>query len=397
MLKLDICGSKSESNRALILQSQISTISISNISSSDDSILMQSALNDLMNGKKSIYCGHAGTVIRFMVARSVFEPDFDGVITGSKRLLSRPIAPLIDALKPFAKSIIQKADGIHIKSHSTFDAHPVFTIDATLSSQFISAICLCSPSFSNGCTVKLLGQISSRPYIQMTLDFLKQQGFENTFGDQEIHIKSKTNSAKHIAIEPDWSSLSYWFSFAAIARQNIALSNFQKESLQADARIVEFAHHFGLEFIFSDTGLSILANGTPTKQQFVADFDDCPDIAPTFMALCAAMHIPCKLTGLHSLKVKECDRILVMQKNLKLLGYTSNVTDSSFEISDYKTDLDYTKTIVIPTDLDHRMAMCMAPFKLLYPNISFDDPTVVNKSYPNFWIDLKKAKNYIKH
>lgn len=396
MLKLDICGSKSESNRALILKSQIPSISISNISSSDDSVLMQSALNDLTSGKNKTYCGHAGTVLRFMVARSVFHGNFDGVITGSKRLLSRPIAPLIDALRPFAQSIEQKEDGVYIKSLSTFEQHPTFIIDASLSSQFVSAICLCAPSFLNGCTVKLKGQISSRPYIQMTLDFLKQQGFENTFEGQEITIKSKSSIAKHITVEPDWSSLSYWFSFAAIARQDIFLSNFQKESLQADARIIEFAQHFGLEFSFSDSGLTILANGIPSKNEFVADFDDCPDIAPTFMALCAAMQIPCKLTGLHSLKVKECDRILVMQKNLKLLGYSSNVTETSFEITNFTTEVDFNKSIEIPTDLDHRMAMCMAPFKIIYPNISFDDPSVVNKSYPNFWNDLNKAMKYIK-
>lgn len=393
MLKIDISGSKSESNRALILQSYWPNLVLKNTSNSDDSQLMEKALLGLNQNTPELYCGHAGTVIRFLLARTVFKPNYKGLIFGSKRLLSRPISPLIDALKPFAKSIVQTSNGIEIESLSSFPDKGIFTINASLSSQFVSALCLCAPAFKSGVEIKLEGKISSRPYIEMTLAFLKQMGYSCIFTASSIVISTENTLLNKgtFYIEPDWSSLSYWFSYAAISKQSINLPNYKKQSLQADAAIANFAAHFGLVFNFTETGLEILADKAPSKQAFNADFDACPDIAPTFMALCAALKVPCKLTGLHSLKVKESDRIVCMANNLKKLGYKSIISDTTFEIIEYSKAINYDNTATINTDLDHRIAMSFAPLLHIFPNISFDDKTVVNKSYPNFWNDFNTA------
>lgn len=385
--KVCISGSKSESNRALILQSFCPEVTIQNLSDSDDTDYLKSALENLNSGATTLECGHAGTVWRFLLARLVFEPNFSGKLTGSQRLLSRPVLPLIHALTPFAKAINIQKDHVFISSQSGFGPSATFTIDATQSSQFISALCLCAPRFPNGININLVGNISSVPYIQMTLDFLRQLGNEYTFTDKKIEIKPGAHNNKHFTVEPDWSSLSYWFSAAVISETTIILPHFLEKSLQADAKILEFAHHFGVQYTFSPAGLELAPLTSPRRTKFEADFEDCPDIAPTFMALCAGLNIPCHLTGLHSLQHKECDRIMVMHNNLKLLGYTSQITHNSFAITSF-TKPDYSKKIEVSTDLDHRIAMSMAPLQLLFKNITFDDTDVVSKSYKNFWKDM---------
>jgi 3-phosphoshikimate 1-carboxyvinyltransferase len=396
MFELEISGSKSESNRALILQSFLPKIEVQNLSNSDDTRWMQKALLNLKNGERKLECGHAGTVIRFLVARAVFEPDFKGIITGSKRLLSRPIQDLIDALQPFAKNIIQTDEGIEIDSLGEFEERANFNINATNSSQFVSALCLCAPRFKKGIAININGTLSSIPYITMTLNFLKKQGYDYTFTNTSIEIWP-TNSVENntVIVEPDWSSLSYWFSIATISQKSIYLKHYQKHSLQADSRILNFADHFGIEYRFENEGLVLAPTKKDYSSEFKADFDACPDIAPSFMALCAALRMPCALTGLHSLKHKECDRIVVMHKNLKQLGYDSTITDTDFS-AHISPNPDFNKTVEINTDLDHRIAMSIAPLQFLFTNISFDDPEVVNKSYPNFWNDITSFKQYLK-
>jgi 3-phosphoshikimate 1-carboxyvinyltransferase len=394
MFEIEISGSKSESNRALILQSFSPNLRIDNLSNSEDTQWMQAALTDLKNDKTNLQCGHAGTVIRFIVARSVFEPNFNGLITGSSRLLSRPIQALLDALKPYAKNIEHTVDGIRIESKSEHPNEATFTIDATNSSQFVSALCLCAPRFKKGISIKITGTLSSVPYIEMTLDFLKQQGYNYTFTNREIKIvPSEKATSNTINIEPDWSSLSYWFSLAVITQSDLFLNHYRQESLQADAKILDFAESFGMEYKFCEDGLTFMPNRTKKADNFNADFDACPDIAPTFMALCAAINLPCKLTGLHSLKHKECDRIVVMHENLHKLGYNTKIGASTFEFEGTKNGIDYTKSVEIHTDLDHRIAMSIAPLQFLFSNISFDDKDVVGKSYTNFWSDFTALQN----
>ncbi len=395
MFEIEISGSKSESNRALILQSYLPNISIGNSSNSEDTQWMQAALTDLKKGKTILQCGHAGTVIRFIVARAVFEPNFNGLITGSSRLLSRPIQALLDALKPYAKNIEHTDEGIRIESKSEHPNEATFTIDATNSSQFVSALCLCAPRFEKGISINITGTLSSVPYIEMTLDFLKQQGYNYTFTNREIKIvPSEKTNINTINIEPDWSSLSYWFSLAVITQSNLFLNHYRQESLQADAKILEFAKSFGVDYKFCEDGLTLIPNSAEKTSFFDADFDACPDIAPTFMALCAAINMPCKLTGLHSLKHKECDRVVVMHENLHKLGYSTKIGTSTFEFEGEISGIDYTNSVEIHTDLDHRIAMSIAPLQFLFSNITFDDKDVVRKSYTNFWSDFNAFQKH---
>ena len=150
-----------------------------NLSDSDDTEYLKKAIIDLKKGKRLLDCGHAGTVLRFLLARLVFEPNFSGVLSGSQRLLSRPIQPLMDALKPFAKEIKLQQEGLSVISSGSAPKEAEFFIDANQSSQFISALCLCAPRFPAGIKINISGTLSSMPYIQMTLDFMNQLGYKN--------------------------------------------------------------------------------------------------------------------------------------------------------------------------------------------------------------------------
>ncbi|MCQ0110599.1 3-phosphoshikimate 1-carboxyvinyltransferase [Zhouia amylolytica] len=387
---IEITGSKSESNRALLLQALYPALHIENISNSDDSEVMQKGLK-ILNGEVDIH--HAGTAMRFLTTFFATQEGREVVLTGSQRMKERPIRILVDALKQLNASIeYTDNDGyppLKIVGKN-LSANKV-TMAANVSSQYISSILLSAPFLQNGIILELEGKITSVPYINMTLGLLSQIGVTSTFEGNVIKVEpiADIEKAKTIVVESDWSSASYFYSIIALCDvgSTIKLSSYKKDSLQGDSVLTEIYKDFGVATTFEDNTISI------TKERAVArdtsiqiDLSNAPDIAQTIAVTSFGLGIACDLSGLHTLKIKETDRLEALKAELGKLGAEIEVTDKELHLkpSDY-----INPDIAIDTYNDHRMAMAFAPLALK-TSIIINDAEVVSKSYPDFWNDMKK-------
>ena len=386
--ELTITGSKSESNRLLVLQALYPQIEIQNLSNSDDSQFTQKGLKS--NGT-SIDIHHAGTAMRFLTAYFAIQSDRGVVLTGSKRMQERPIKLLVDALNGLGADIsYEKETGfppliIRGKEITTDRVY----LPANISSQYISALMLIAPSLKNGLKIYLIGETTSVPYIKMTQNIMNQLGFEVTFDENQIAVKPTVKIEPNVwTVESDWSSASYFYSIVALAHKGeITLSNYFKESKQGDAVLVDIYEKFGVKTTYSDgkVTLSKIANFSLPKVLGI-DLKNTPDLAQTIVVSCLGHNIDCKLTGLHTLKIKETDRLAALKIEIEKLGAKVEITDTSLELINTGK---INHNISIDTYNDHRMAMAFAPLGLKVP-ININNTEVVSKSYPDFWDDLRK-------
>ena len=386
--ELTITGSKSESNRLLVLQALYPQIDIRNLSNSDDSQVTQKGLISQSN---IVDIHHAGTAMRFLTAYFAIQPDREIVLTGSERMQERPIKLLVEALNGLGADI-------------TYEKEPGFppliirgkeitkdqvALPANISSQYISALMLIAPKLKNGLKIDLLGETTSVPYIKMTQSIMDQLGFETAFDGNQIIIKpiSKIN-ANHWTVESDWSSASYFYSIVALADSGeITLSNYFEKSNQGDAALSEIYEKFGVKTTHSNGKITLSkVEGFNLPNYIMLNLKNTPDLAQTIAVSCLGLHLDCKLTGLHTLKIKETDRLTALKIELEKLGAEVKITDRSLEIVN-STKIN--KNISIDTYNDHRMAMAFAPLGLKVP-ININNAEVVSKSYPGFWDDLRK-------
>ena len=385
--KIQITGSKSESNRMLLLQALFPQIVLTNLSNSDDTIAMKSGLE---SDKDSVDIGHAGTTMRFLTAYYSTLENQEKTLTGSSRMQERPIGVLVDALRQLGADISYlKNEGyppLVIKGKQ-LRANEV-CLSANISSQYITALMLIAPSLSDGLHLHLEGKITSVPYIEMTLSLLHQIGVEATFSGQHIQVIPKNDIAQIIhAIESDWSSASYYFSMVALAKEaDVSLSTYKKDSLQGDRVLMDVYQQLGVKSSIENNTL-VLEKQTLGSTHIQLDLSDAPDIAQTIAVTCYGLGVSCDLTGLHTLKIKETDRLVALQNELTKLGATIEITDKSLHLQ--KRTNSIRPNIMIETYHDHRMAMAFAPLALLVP-IRIQDPNVVTKSYPGFWKDLER-------
>jgi 3-phosphoshikimate 1-carboxyvinyltransferase len=384
---IKISGSKSESNRVLILNSIFKNIKISNLSDSDDTVVLKNALENL---HKSIDIHHAGTAMRFLTA---YLSTLDGgkfILTGSKRMKERPIGILVDALKNLGFNInyLKKKGYPPLEINGTKSEKSIIKLKSDISSQFISALILIGPTFKNGLTIELDGEIISKPYINLTLNVLKKMGIGYSFRKNIIKIDNvkEINPTKYL-IESDWSSSSYFYSIVAIDKKiKIKLSNFFKESFQGDSFIEKIFIKLGVKTEFLNQNEILLSPINDFKKPSSLSFNliDNPDLAQTVAVTCLALKIQVKITGLQTLKIKETDRILALYNELSKLGAKIIFDDTSIEII---PPVNLNKNIEIFTYDDHRMALSFAPLGLITPLI-INDPDVVTKSFPSYWNDL---------
>lgn len=392
---IKITGSKSESNRLLLLQALYPNIEISNISNSDDAQVMQQGLK-ISEGEVDIH--HAGTAMRFLTAYFSSQEGKEVVLTGSKRMTERPIQVLVEALQSIGADISYvKNEGyppIKIKG-KTLEKHKV-SLPADISSQYISALLLTAPSLENGLELELIGKITSVPYIKMTLALLSQAGIENSFEGNTIVVNSKKMVPKmKMVVESDWSSASYFYSIVALCEvgTEITLSSYKKDSLQGDSVLAHIYLQFGVETLFDGHEICLKKNKVTAMDSSVTlDLVNAPDIAQTIAVTCFGLGMACHLEGLHTLKIKETDRLEALQTELSKLGASITVTDTSLTL---KASHEIQKDVSIDTYNDHRMAMAFAPLALKQ-NLFINDAEVVSKSYPDFWNDLKKLQFGIK-
>ena len=382
-----IAGSKSESNRLLILSSLFKSLSLENISNSDDTNYLLKALS---SKSSTIDIGHAGTAMRFLTSYFSLTTKKEIELRGSQRMHNRPIKILVDSLREIGASIhyIDKEGypPLLIKPSELISKNLI--IDSSTSSQYISSLLLIAPKISGGLKIQLTGRETSKPYIDMTISLLKKLGVEITTADNQISIceLQKIESKKHY-IESDWSSASYFYSVVALAKigYTLKLSKFSFKSLQGDSKVADIYKSFGVKTTYKDD-LIILKKVESNTYKFSFDLTSNPDLAQTICVTCLGLGIKCNLTGLHTLKIKETDRLLALKKELSKFNLKVIITDDSISFD----NVDSLKSnVVIETYDDHRMAMSFACLATKV-KIIIKDPKVVSKSYSSFWSDLER-------
>lgn len=392
--QLNITGSKSETNRLLLLQALFPNITLDNTSNSDDSEVMLKALlsntQQPTTNTQIIDIHHAGTAMRFLTAYFAVNEGREVVLTGSSRMQERPIKVLVEALEQLGAQITyEKEEGyppIRIKGQK-ITANKV-SIPANVSSQYISALLLIAPKLENGIELKLVGEITSIPYIKMTLALLNDLDIQTSFIGNVIKVYPKKEvETKVMTVESDWSSASYFFSIVALSRSaSIALNSYKETSLQGDSALIEIYAKMGVQTHFEDNKMTLTKQANFKLETLNLELNNTPDIAQTIVVTCLGLGIGCHLTGLHTLKIKETDRLEALKIELTKLGANISVTNDSLTLVASKT---INHNINIATYNDHRMAMAFAPLGLKVP-IVIDNAEVVSKSYPDFWEDLKK-------
>jgi 3-phosphoshikimate 1-carboxyvinyltransferase len=382
-----ISGSKSESNRLLLLKAFYPQIKIENLSISDDSVLMKKALEE-ESKIKDIH--HAGTAMRFLTAYYSIQKGEEVTLTGSQRMKERPIHILVNALRELGASIIylEKEGFPPLKIKGTTLLKNKVNIKANVSSQYISALLLLGSKLEEGLILTLEGEITSLPYIKMTLELLTEIGIKNTFNDNVIKVFPNNLEINEtvIKVESDWSSASYFFSIAALSNigTEIKLTSFNKNSKQGDSVLMDIFKLFGVSSEITENTLSITK--TSDSETFISlDLVNTPDLAQTIAVTALGLGIECKLIGLHTLKIKETDRLVALKTEIEKLGGKVNITNNSLHIHTMSEELKLTE---IDTYNDHRMALAFAPLAIKTP-IVINNADVVSKSYPHFWDDLK--------
>lgn len=383
---IKISGSKSESNRLLILQQLYPNLKLKNISDSDDSVHLTHALNST---KELIDIGHAGTAMRFLTAYFSVKEDRKVVLTGSERMQNRPIKILVDALRMLGADIkyVDKEGYPPLEINGKKIEKEKVSIKGNVSSQYISGLVLIAPKLENGLEIELLEEITSRPYLEMTLNLLNQLGVSTDWQDNIISIKpQKKIKDKTITVESDWSSASYFYSLIALSEvgKTITLSSYKKNSLQGDSCLSKIYEKFGVTTEFSSNSITLTKKHKNHKSQTI-NLINAPDIAQTIAITCFGLGIACDLTGLHTLKIKETDRLVALQNELQKFGANIEITERSLYLKALKTN--FKSGVTLKTYNDHRMAMAFAPLALKVP-FTVQDADVVTKSYVRFWEDF---------
>ena len=384
---VSISGSKSESNRLILLRAYTSYFKIFNLSNSDDTQLMLSAIE---SDKKEINIGHAGTAMRFLTSYYSSISENSKVLTGSNRMKQRPISILIDALKDLGCDIeyIDKSGFPPLKINGKNILTNSVTLPADVSSQYISSLMMLGVSLENGLKIKLSSEITSLPYILMTKKIIDRIGGITKIDDGEITIEPfKEKIIPEQFVESDWSSASYFYSIAALSDSaRLTLSTFFKESLQGDSRLVDIYKIFGVETKFEENHIILMKNKIDLPKSINLNLKDSPDLAQTIIVTCLGLGVDCRLDGLHTLKIKETDRLIALKNEIEKFNVDKvEITENSITL---ENNSNLKHEVVIDTYNDHRMAMSFAPLSLLVP-IKINNPEVVTKSYVNFWNDLE--------
>ncbi len=386
--EIDLASSKSESNRALIINALAgNNTNLHRLANARDTATMQRLLSDMDAEVWDVL--DAGTTMRFLTAFAAVK-GLPKLMTGTARMQERPIALLVDALKELGAEISytnQEGYPPHTIEGFHFSGKNKLSIRGDVSSQYISALLMIAPSLPEGLVLELTGKIGSRPYIDMTLNLMKHFGVEARWDHKKIIVPAQAYISNEYTIEADWSGASYWYSMAALAEEaEIKLIGLRQDSFQGDSVLVELMDQLGVQTTFEDNGVLL------TKKEHVSslswDFTHCPDIAQTIAVICAVRGISIQMLGLESLRIKETDRIDAIVQELKKFDVGCTVRgDEEIRIENPSFQA---KKNLINTYHDHRMAMAFAPLALV-TELEIEDDSVVNKSYPDFWTDLKKA------
>ncbi len=400
-----LTGSKSECNRALVIEAlSHDKVRVENISDAADAVTLSKVLgltlqtvgyeaspikHDLEH--KIVNIGPAGTAMRFLTAYYTLQ-DEEVVLTGSERMKQRPIGILVDALRKLGAEIsYEENEGfppIRIKGNIQQQTN-VISIKGDISSQYITALLLIAPKLPQGLELHIEGDLTSRPYVEMTLAMLQQAGIQHQWNGNVISIANQEFKETVLPVEPDWSAASYWYAIAALAdTADLFLHGLTQYSLQGDSVITEIMANFGITSQFRDGGVHLIKEAKPISRK-IFDLKECPDLAQTIIVVCAALNHEATFTGLETLKIKETDRIAALQNELGKMGVKLIEKGQTYKLDCSEKFIP--ERMFINTYDDHRMAMAFAPLALIIPELEVEDALVVEKSYPAFWTDLEKV------
>lgn len=405
---IQLTGSKSECNRALVIEAlSKGRVKVENISDAADTVTLaavlkedhgpwtmdhgQSAPTALGETPTEVNIGPAGTAMRFLTAYFTLQHE-EVILTGSERMKQRPIGVLVDALRKLGARIsyVENEGFPPIKiAGNISQSTGRIGIKSDISSQYITALLLIASSLPMGLELEIEGELTSRPYVEMTLAMLQQTGIQHSWNGNIISIAPQEFKETSIWVEPDWSAASYWYAIAALSDEaELFLPGLTSYSLQGDSVITEIMANFGITSQFKDGGVMITKEPkTISKQSF--DLKSCPDLAQTVVVVCAALGHNASFTGLETLKIKETDRIAALQNELSKIGVQLTEDNETYTLDCSNKFIP--EKVLFNTYDDHRMAMAFAPLAILIPEVEFEDAMVVEKSYPAFWTDLEKV------
>ena len=388
-------SSKSISNRALIINALGNgEHSLENLSDCDDTQVMIRALQ--AQPGETIDIMAAGTAMRFLTAY-LSVTSGDRIITGTQRMQQRPIQVLVNALRQLGANIRYVANEgfppLRIQGTTLTENH--ISLPGNVSSQYISALLMIGPSLANGLKITLTGEIISRPYINLTLQLMKDFGAQATWtSDHELSVEPQPYHSIPFYVESDWSAASYWYQIASLSSEaTITLPGLFKDSYQGDSQVANIFRLLGVETEYGDKRVTLYKSGTPVER-LDYNFINQPDLAQTFVVTCSLLNIPFRFSGLQSLKIKETDRMAALICEMKKLGFVLQESEGS--ILSWEGERCERSGEAIDTYEDHRMAMAFAPACLVLDDVCINNPQVVTKSYPGYWNDLQTAGFIIK-
>ena len=385
---LNISGSKSESNRLLALRAFTSYFDIKNISDSDDTKVMMSAIK---SNQEEIDIGHAGTAMRFLTSYFSSIKNLSVILTGSKRMRQRPISILVNALRELEVEIsyIENEGYPPIRINGKEINKKYVNLPANVSSQYISSLMMLGVSLKNGLIINLTTEITSLPYIEMTKNIIERIGGNVELKPNQILIDSLSNKKiPNQVVESDWSSASYFYSIVALSDlSDLTLYTYYKDSIQGDSNLAKIYKNFGVKTTFINNGIHLSKSDDKIEKKISLDLSNNPDLAQTIAITCLGLGINCDLYGLQTLKIKETDRLKALKSEIEKFKVDKiDITENSLHLEN-KSKLK--SNISIDTYDDHRMAMSFAPLSLIN-SIIINDPMVVTKSYVSFWDHLEE-------
>ena len=378
--------SKSISNRALIIQALCqSKPKLLNLSQSSDT---QSLVQALQTTSKTIDIVDAGTSMRFLTAY-LSQQEGSYILTGSDRMKERPIGHLVEALNSIGADInyLEKDGFPPLAINGKALEGGKVDISTSVSSQFVSALLLIAPTLKKGLSLCLKGELLSKPYIKMTLDIMRYFGIQSSWTNNTIQVEPQNYVSKDLKVESDWSALAFILQAMSIAKSaQVSISGLSKDSWQGDSYVLNLFEKFGLQYKFKDEKLYLKKLNKDLNGDYNVNLIDTPDLAQAYCCTLSALSKSAKIKGLNNLKLKESHRLKALHMELNKIGQHSRYSEDTIQL---ESSVLHTPTESFDSHNDHRMAMCLAPFALLF-DIKIKNIEVVNKSYPSYWEDLKK-------
>lgn len=399
--EISLPASKSISNRLLIVQYLSGNkIRIENLSEADDTALMQALIKKInqhmLDGLPERFCEldcyNAGTVFRFLTAALSIQPG-TWYLTGSERMKQRPVLTLCNALESLGASIqyLEKRGYPPIKIQGRPLKGGSVILDASQSSQYVSAILMIAPLLEGGLQIELAPEPASRPYIDMTLALMLKAGIKIHSDEHLITVEQGSYNDSSFIVEPDWSSASYWYeTLALMPGSEVLLKGLSFNSLQGDAVLADVFGFLGIGSYTSERGIIIRRINEP-EPVFSFNFSNYPDIVPALAATCAALNIEANLNNLKNLRIKESNRLEALRAELvKINPQVAVIGNDLLQIR--KREITKSRQIIrFNTYNDHRMAMALAPLAVTCEGLVVENPQLVAKSYPTFWDDFRKV------